>query len=125
MSKSNRLKRAAIVREVADGVKEISVAPGDEVCDFCLAPNPTWEYPAGQVEIDLPHPDNINRSRDEWAACDACHDLIERGPLIRLAVRICHEQLGDHVHPVELAAAMNQVRRFGDARTGEARPFQS
>ena len=45
------------------------------VCDFCSTPGPRWRYPATSF-IDTK---SGYGSVDDWGACDACHDLIERG----------------------------------------------
>src|SRR5207237_7198571 len=62
-------------------------------CDFCSAPDPTWAFPAEDFtmpmrEFGVDAPDW--GSREGWAACDACHDLVatnEREALARRASR--------------------------------------
>ncbi len=49
-------------------------------CDFCCLPDPTWKYP------DLNFVANeICLSVGAWAACDTCHDLIQRNDAKALA----------------------------------------
>jgi hypothetical protein len=61
-----------------------------EHCDFCLAPNPTWSFPAKLVRdpnmlfamspdgsLAQDRPSNQYVSPDEWAACGDCKPLVE------------------------------------------------
>ena len=59
-------------------------------CDFCTLAGATWAYPAGPVRLRAAGCGFA--SDDDWAACDACHALIERGDRPALARR-CAEQL--------------------------------
>lgn len=103
-----------------------------EVCDFCLIEGPTWDYPAGEMEI-VGHP-LINRSDDEWGACDECHDLIEAGNVNGLVYRMVyihrwHDHGGDpriQNQPLALARrnARTNVLAFLDARTGPAQRYE-
>lgn len=101
-----------------------------EVCDFCLTPGPTWEYPAAPMEI-VGHP-LIDRSDDEWGACDECHRLIEAhniGALVERLVKVQGQhQIGPDVKlkPLPLARreARQNILRFMDARLGPAREYR-
>lgn len=44
------------------------------VCDFCSTPGPRWRYPATSFI------DTVGQygSVEDWAACQRCHDLIEK-----------------------------------------------
>jgi hypothetical protein len=44
-------------------------------CDFCSDAEVKWSYPANDF-IEL---SSMWGSAGDWAACDACHDLIEAG----------------------------------------------
>lgn len=118
-------------RAVADdGSARMLRTDGVEVCDFCLTPNPTWEYPAAPMEI-VGHP-LINRSDDEWGACDDCHRLIEAhkiGALVERLVKVQGEhQIGPGVSlkplPVARREARHNILRFMDARLGPAREYR-
>lgn len=50
-------------------------------CDFSSDPGPTWRYPCGDFAVPW------CGSVGDWAACDACHDLIERGVWTAVAGR--------------------------------------
>ena len=101
------------------------------ICDFCLGPNPTWEYPA----VDMPikgHP-FIDRTDDEWAACEECHRLLQQHSLGALVERCCRAQIvlaqtAPNVVVPPLPILRRQLRenllRFMDARSAPARPFQ-
>jgi hypothetical protein len=61
------------------------------VCDFCLNPHPAYAYPAGLIEMRAEGAPIGAASSDAWAACKACHDLIEkddRGALAERAVTL-------------------------------------
>jgi hypothetical protein len=61
------------------------------VCDFCSSKNPAYAYPAHTFAI-VPGEGPIAASVAEWAACKACHDLIEkddRGALAERAIVLC------------------------------------
>lgn len=46
----------------------------DIICDFCSSPKVTWRYPARNILMT----DIQALSVGDWAACDTCHDIIER-----------------------------------------------
>lgn len=103
-----------------------------EVCDFCMTPNPTWEYPAGEVEITV-NP-VITNSDDSWGACDECHKLIEAGDMEALAVRsdsvqrALHPPNDEYYYPPRNAARrmlIEHFSRFMAARTGPAIPYEA
>lgn len=51
-------------------------------CDFCSSPAVRWSYPARDVNMGVVLGGSmpvLHNSRGDWAACDACHDLIEAG----------------------------------------------
>ena len=47
-------------------------------CDFCGATEVAWFYPAKNFDYMVVD-GNTYRSLGEWAACEACADIIERG----------------------------------------------
>lgn len=103
----------------------IEVAPGQHVCDFCMTAPPTWEYPCGWVTLTANAV--FGASDDEWAACDACHDLIEAGDLdalvnhlVELAQRAIKDMPGRVVQPEALRI---NLEGFFEAREGPPRPF--
>lgn len=64
--------------------------PGEEVCDFCSDPDVKWRYPCYShvgLVTDLPGLQLLDQSVGDWAACDTCHDLIERSDRDALAKR--------------------------------------
>lgn len=129
MSDRDILGRTRFLSDHSDGTKVLEVAPGQEVCDFCLTPEPTWEYPCGPMSFPSMHPDDVNASDDEWAACDTCHELIEGGYMMRLAQHMVRTQAG--IAKTDLAnegrataIAIMMIEKFLAARQGEARPFQ-
>lgn len=110
------------------------LGPKEEVCDFCLGPEPVWEYPAAEMEIvggSL-----IDRSDDEWAACEGCHALLEAhkiGPLVERIVAKHREmkRRGDVAPgwvepplPIHRRLTRQNVLRFMDARTGPPRRYR-
>jgi hypothetical protein len=56
------------------------------VCDFCLRPDPEWEYPAAPVPLPT-HP-TFTVSLDNFGACEDCRWLIDTRDLEGLAHRI-------------------------------------
>lgn len=107
----------------------------EPVCDFCLAPGPTWEYPATAMDV-VGHP-TIAASADEWAACEECHRLIEAQKVGELISRVVVFQRrfvppgsivdgGVVVYPpmpVARANARANVNEFMRRRTGPARRY--
>lgn len=55
---------------------EVRVAPG-AVCDFCSSDEPRHIEEAPTFEFDLA-PDVKATSREGWASCSACHQLVAR-----------------------------------------------
>jgi len=113
-----------------EGGLYLEPAPGQRVCDFCMTPNPAWEYPCGIVAI-VGNP-NITASDDEWAACDACHASIEAGNILKMVAGMVRRQNQQPLHPAFRSPPLKQqhaiqnanVRAFLAARTGPARPIQ-
>ncbi len=69
-------------------VDVLLIAP--PMCDFCTLANPTWCYPAKDFIMLQAHEardNNTHVSVGSWAACNACHDLIEAGNKSALATR--------------------------------------
>ena len=63
----------------------VNPPPGKTLCDFCGDEHAVWFFPAGTFVIDDKH-----GSLGAWAACTACHALIqadEREKLSEAAVR--------------------------------------
>lgn len=108
----------------------------DAVCDFCLAPDPAWEFPAGPVQVAGHHA--ITDSIDGWAACDHCHELIEADRIAELVFEAPRRQR-EHVPagtvmpdgvvqypPLDVGRALMLVNiaRFINARRGPARRLE-
>lgn len=53
-------------------------------CDFCFAQDPAWRYPCRS--FDLPNTPGY-ASYEDWAACDKCHDVIEKQDIDMLVRR--------------------------------------
>jgi hypothetical protein len=70
---------------------------GDAIlqCDFCSAPCPSWRYPARSF-IAYRASNLAGESVGDWAACDACHKLIEADDRDRLAQRSLDELISKH-----------------------------
>lgn len=91
------------------------------ICDFCSSEDVRWSYPARDfVARVVP----IAGSEGGWAACDACHDLIEADDLDGLAKRSAEtfvEKNGAIFDQPELVAMLRQLhQQFVESRTGEA-----
>jgi hypothetical protein len=102
------------------------------ICDFCLGPDPVWDYPTAPIhDIEGPSPFTA-LAGDGFACCRACHALLLRGDIVGLAERIVREQPvnvppgsekdgGIVVYPhrgAHRGYAMQAILRFMDARTG-------
>lgn len=113
-----------------DGESRVDFADGREVCDFCLTPDPPWEYPAAPMPITGHY--LISRSDDSFGLCDTCHQLVQIGNIGRLVRWICEEQKrqmpagtllpdGFVAYPslsIMLVQVRENVLRFLDARSG-------
>lgn len=80
----------------------------DTRCDFCYEINPQWTLPARSFTHTTPSFE-AHGSAGDWAACDACADLLNRGMwsvLIRRAVKAYTERTGD---PMEIAEMVIKV----------------
>ena len=64
--------------------KDVSLYPADEaaICDFCSSPLVAWSYDVEDFRVGSTE----WGSRGGWAACDDCHDLIEKGDPRALAL---------------------------------------
>lgn len=107
----------------------------EPVCDFCLAPNPEWEFPADPTLVPAAR---VDLSPDEWAACGECRELIDEGDVDALVVRIVDKQPvhvpegtrreGGWVHYGSASsrrrAARENVASFMRARSGPSRPYR-
>lgn len=126
-SKKRRWDPRTFKRTEGDG--ETFVEAPEPMCDFCLAPDPTWEYPAARMPLQG-HP-IIDVSEGAWAACDECHALVERADLGALVERSIQGQeqaeTPAFVAMQDVYKLRSQLRhnilRFFDARTGPAQPF--
>lgn len=106
------------------------VDTANPVCDFCLSPDVTWEFPATSMPL-VGHP-LIGESEGEWAACNGCKELIEAhrlGPLVERAIaghKAAERPTGVRIKPMPIwrRELRENLLRFMDARTGPARPFQ-
>jgi hypothetical protein len=60
-------------------------------CDFCSSPTVRWSYPTTNFAgVNVRAPDGfiwVSESVGGWAACDICHEMIERGERESLAER--------------------------------------
>lgn len=107
------------------------------VCDFCLGPDPSWEYPAAPMPIK--GAPAWGQTDDEWAACDECSRLIDQSSIGALVERCVHRHRelwpdgmpsadGSEVRHPPLPIARRKFRenflRFLDARRGPRRPVQ-
>lgn len=113
----------------AEGKLRATRIDGVEVCDFCLAPEPKWEYPAADMEVVS---SIIDRSDDPWGACEECHRLLEASDIDGLIARMVREQ-PIHYPPSSLLSypepeqarliCRRNVLRFMDARSGPPREY--
>jgi hypothetical protein len=100
------------------------------ICDFCSSPDVRWSYPCrdhnrqAHAEALIQRPDGSLRveemdiegfSHGGWAACSACHALIQRGDRDRLARRSAKRMIRNNPDiPLVLSNATEHVRRLHD-----------
>lgn len=95
-------------------------------CDFCSGGPVTWSYPALNF-VAYVSDAIFGESVGAWAACDACHALIEASDRSGLTARAMRDLVrilpaGEATH--ELTAQMAALHdRFFAVRTGPARPL--
>lgn len=81
----------------------------DPICDFCSSPDVRWRYPARDFVISALEGAG---SEGGWAACPACHALIERGLRDKLTERSARRFARKHGIPVK--AVKPQLRKLHD-----------
>lgn len=95
------------------------------ICDFCSEPNPRWQYPASDFIMHVPGPDDYG-SEGAWAACDACHDLIEAGDGDGLAKRSA-DKFARNTPGMPRSFLLSRIRElhegFWSRRKGPAQPL--
>jgi hypothetical protein len=97
------------------------------VCDFCHAPEPTWDYPATDFAYPTVAGLPRQRSTGSWLACDVCHVLIEAARWRDLAARSAALFVQRHHYPAALrqelvSHAVVAHRLFREHRAGPATP---
>ena len=96
-------------------------------CDFCSAPCPSWRYPARSF-IAYRASNLAGESVGDWAACHACHKLIEADDRYSLAQRSLDELILKHPEAGAAAEILFQDlaelhRQFFEHRCGPAVPI--
>lgn len=112
-----------------EGTGETFLEAPEPMCDFCLSPDVTWEFPATRMPLQG-HP-LIDVSEGAWAACDDCRRLVEStqiGALVERSIKGQEQaETPGYVEMQNVYKLRRQLRenilRFLDARTGPARPF--
>lgn len=86
------------------------------VCDFCLAPDPPWEYPAKTTMLPAG-----TESLGSWCACDACRELIDADKREELASRsrVKHKEMTGLSFP--MSVIRQTQAQFWSNKTGPAR----
>ena len=80
------------------------------ICDFCNAPNPVWRFRAEPFVVD--YGPMAGASDADWAACDACRDLIladDRSGLVDRAMLIAP------IIPDLAESEVRELRRWSQA----------
>jgi hypothetical protein len=106
---------------------------GKPVCDFCRAPDVKWTYPAKPFTLGVgSDADGLIAaigSDEWWAACDACHALIERGDkdeVARRAIRTSEREGALSRDPKMRGVVIHGIvmihSAFYENRTGPALP---
>lgn len=106
------------------------------VCDFCLEPHPTWDMPAGlMTPVEAAEDDTLLISMSDWAACNACKELVEQDKYPALVERVFQGQKKRDPQMVEIEKASpamvmmvkmsisQQMADFRKARTGPPIPI--
>lgn len=65
-------------------------------CDYCCSLPAIWKYPATNFNVDDKRLPVLQTSYGGWCSCSHCHDLIEAGDMIALAVRSTSALLQAH-----------------------------
>lgn len=96
------------------------------ICDFCSAPDVAWRYPARSFAAYIVA-GIVGESVGDWAACPACHALIESGQRAALADRSVLAMLDKQPEwkPVELELRAHLLQlhaMFFERRAGDALP---
>ena len=101
-------------------------------CDFCIGsrrenrgPNiATWRYPCDDFVLSVLYVSSVaqgHSSAGDWAACDVCHDRVEKGLdylVVAAALNLALDGRPDI--PAQLAMFRNHWQGFYDHRTSEA-----
>lgn len=95
---------------------------GEEVCDFCMGPDPVWEYDCRDFQYG-----QGAASLGSWGACEVCSRLIEAGQRQALGIRAANYSYGritgDDRKWVEVFQQMLKIHDlFRDNRYGERKP---
>lgn len=96
------------------------------ICDFCTAVPVRWDYPCRDFshhDIDSSGVPFQFNSHNEWAACDACHAIIETGNRDALARRSVerYREVNPHAFPLSLRVARAIQDAFWANREGPPR----
>lgn len=96
------------------------------ICDFCSSPDVAWRYPARTFAAYIVA-GIVGESVGDWAACPACHALIESGQRSALAdrsVRTLLEKQPDWkpAEPELRAHLLHLHAMFFESRVGKALP---
>lgn len=102
-------------------MREDAIGSAVTACDFCSAPGPRWTYGCLPFRYE-----GVNAgSADDWAACDACHDLIEAADWNELAERGMQSMIFHSPTPVPESSrrwmhkkVLGMHRQFASHRTG-------
>ena len=96
-------------------------------CDFCSVPCPSWRYPARSF-IAYRASNLAGESVGDWAACDACHKLVEADDRYSLAQHSLDKLILKHPEARAAAEILFQNlaelhRQFFEHRCGPAVPI--
>lgn len=95
------------------------------VCDFCSTPDDVaWTYPCEDFVVAGLVPGLPNEVKvGDWAACEACHDLIEAGAWAEVGKRAVDHHVERHPLPAKARSLLTILLRklhtdFQQHRTG-------
>src|SRR5262245_52188951 len=91
------------------------------VCDFCLAPDPPWEYRVRDATVMLP---GITESLGTWLACEICRPLIDQNERAALAERSASNASALTGFKLSAVLARQTQEIFFEQKVGEARPVK-